>query len=670
MRDVTLAAVCAALFFSTSRAAVNDGITVTHFETLQTLSIEKGVATGSQKVQDGRARALRFTAFGREFDLQLEPNDRLLSAASQKSLGGAVATYRGKIEGQAGSWARLVIAEGTPRGLIWDGTEMFAVEAPDDNAVQSSSSVIYRLADTHVAPGAMSCGAVSTGSGAEILGDLVGELGKTMVKVSGAVSQIEIGAVGDYEFFNSNGGGSEVAILTRLNNVDGIYSEQLGVQVVIDELQVFTTASDPFSAATDAGDLLDEVANYRVSTNAQRSRGLTHLYTGRDLDSNTVGIAFVNQLCHSRYGAGLSQASSNATFDSLVAAHEIGHNFGAPHDGEKGSACGRETGKFIMSSTLNGSETFSACSIEVMQPNIDAASCITALPTVDVSVAVEAAPQSVFLGNEATVQFGVANNGSDLATNAALEVTLPANVSLDSATASQGTCTSGAGVVDCALGTISAGSSHTVTLLLTAVDPGNGEFAASASADADNDPDNNAATAQMTVDPAVDLAVDSIGSIQMDVDQSASVAVTLQNRSVLNASGVELSVSLADGLEAEAASWPLGGCTLSAQQVTCTTDHFPAQSDTTLDLDLRKTTDAQLSFEVSLTSTEADANAADNRATGTTTVSAAAATQPSASSGSSPGGGGAVGLLSLALAGCAALRRRRSANRQPEPLLY
>ena len=61
-----------------------------------------------------------------------------------------------------------------------------------------------------------------------------------------------------------------------------------------------------------------------------------------------MGVAYSSALCSTRFGAGLSEGNAGAMFDSLVAAHEIGHNFGAPHDGKAGSACESEMGDFIM----------------------------------------------------------------------------------------------------------------------------------------------------------------------------------------------------------------------------------------------------------------------------------------------------------------------------------
>lgn len=658
MKGFGAAAVCAALLFPAFDAQAADGIAVTHFEPLQRLSVEKSRPTAATKLEHPGTVAVGFDALGRAFELQLEPNDRLLAGNARRALTGDAQAFRGRLAGSPGSWVRIVLADGMPRGIIVDGGHVYAIEAPGDSAVTAASAVIYRLADVVIEPGTLRCGASMSGSAARMFGNVVGELETAMAQAPGATRQIDIGAIGDFEFFDGNGGTSEAAILTRLNIVDGIYSEQLGVQIHVEELEVFADPSDPFSDTTVPGDLLDELVSYRRNTQAQSSQGLTHLYTGRDLDTNTVGIAFTNVLCHPSHGAGLTQAGGNPTFDSLVAAHEIGHNFGAPHDGESGSACESETGEFIMAPTLNGSDEFSQCSILQMQPNIDSASCIVPLPSSDMSLVLDGSLDPVLLGNSATVRFTATNVGTETAENVAVSVALPTLVSLDSATVSQGSCSSGAGQVDCSIGTVPGGSDATVTVNVTAVDTGTDAFTAAVTSDTDDFAGNDTSTAELTVDPAVNLVVNAIAGRQVDVNGSTSVSVALDNLAVLDASGVELSVSLTGGLRANAASWTLGDCTVGAQQVDCQAGSFPSQSGATLNLDLTATTAGQSTYEVSLTSAEAEAQPGDNSATGSVT-----ATEPAATASDGSGGGGASAWLSLLFLGALVLRRLRIDSR-------
>jgi hypothetical protein len=320
-------------------AAEGNGVSVTHYEPLQRLSFHSEVAAEESTQQLIRSAApveLNFDAMGKSFDLQLEPHSILLSAEYRSASPDGINAYRGQLANNPDSWARIVVYNGIPRGVIWDGSEMYAIEAPGDSIVKTDVPVIYRLADTLIEPGSISCGSqVHATNGAELMASVSGELTTVVAQAPGAVSEITMAAIGDSSFTSDHGGDADAAadIVARLLIVDGYFSEQVGVQVDVTHMETYsdpaadplTTPVDPATGETDPSALLDDLGLYRQATPAQNSRGLTHLFTGRDLTGTTAGIAFVGSLCQTRSGAGLSEGDRGLAIDALVAAHEIGH---------------------------------------------------------------------------------------------------------------------------------------------------------------------------------------------------------------------------------------------------------------------------------------------------------------------------------------------------------
>ncbi len=639
-----------AAFFSVANAADRNNFSVSHFEPLQRLELR--VASAANVGQEAglvASTVMSFDALGRSFDLELEHNSRLMNAARQNPSLEGIDIYRGEIAGAEGSWVRIVMADGVPSGMFFDGQELYAIEAPGDSAVNSSAPVVYRLADAYIAPGSVTCGGsahmASAASAAEmLLGELDG-----ISQAPGAVSEIEVGTVGDFEFTTAQGGDAAAAqaITTRMNNVDGIFSAQLGVQISVTAIETFNTDTDPFTTS-DAPVLLDELSNYRSVTPTQNSAGLSHLWTGRDLNGTTVGIAWTGALCSNFFGAGLSEGNGGAVFDSLVAAHEIGHNFGAPHDGESGSACEAQAGDWLMSPRLNGESNFSPCSISEMTDDIGRASCIAALPSIDMVVGLQSSA-SILFGADTDLSFDVVNNGTLDATNVSADFTIPSNLTLGAVVPSAGSCTTGTGTVSCALGDVPGLGVRTVDITVTPNALGAGMVSATVSADVDNRPENNQESQQVSVDPAVDLVVNTPTGASIKVNKTTNITARLENRATINATGVTLTVDLGNALQATAANWPGGTCTVTAQQVTCQAATFAAQSNSTVSVSATGISEGNPNITVSLASVEADLVPGDNSRNGRVEVR----------QGSDDSGGGSTGPLFLVLLGLVALLRRR-----------
>jgi hypothetical protein len=341
-----------------------------------------------------------FDAYGRHFDLNLELNENIRRGVSTDR--SDIKPYRGTVSGQTGSWVRLTQTRDGWRGVISDGRELYAIEPENElqtalapssgvgGAASSSTPVMYRLADALMPDGAGYCGTdldeslTSHAARPTALKAFTHIAKDISTKDTGAAATkaLVVGVVADHEFTDNVGSDPEGAIVSRMDVVDGIWYSQVGVEIVLGPITVLTDANDTFSATTDPTDLLSEVATYRGKLPTSDGTGLTHLMTGRTMDGNIIGIAYLGAICNGDYSASLSQSTVSTTMGALVAAHELGHNFNSIHDGVPG-VCASTPQTYLMAPTINYSNQFSSCSLGQINALVATASCLkeVAAPT-------------------------------------------------------------------------------------------------------------------------------------------------------------------------------------------------------------------------------------------------------------------------------------------------
>jgi hypothetical protein len=441
-----------------------------------------------------------FDAYGRRFSVDLESNDRLQNAL--RSAGAARPAnghlLRGKLQSTPGSWVRLSKFGDGIEGAIWDGRELYVVTSLSRisaNLVQQpdgvGDTVIYRLSDTEGALPEQFCGVEARlpASGANAptalkqYESLVADL-RANALTPNATEQLDISIITDAAFQDHYGNLAHDAILSRINMVDGIFSEQVGILLMPSELHTTNQSPEPFNSNNPAT-LLESLADYREATPAVRASGLAHLITGRDLDGNVVGIAFRDSLCEVHDGVSLSDSSSGSFYGALIMAHELGHNFGAEHDGQAGSACAATPANFLMAPAVNSSGTFSQCSVQAMQGPIARARgrCIGALRYADLTLDVPASPFAVDASAAFSLPVTVRSIGTLAAQGSVLRIDLPSEITFDSVPAL--TCTVTGSVVLCPIGSLATGETRSIDVRLRGV--ALRTFTVTVSVEADND---------------------------------------------------------------------------------------------------------------------------------------------------------------------------------------
>ena len=335
---------------------------------------------------------------GRQFDLELEPNDLFTPDAQEVWVGRhskrhAVRRdeiFKGHVAGDAGSWVRISLRAGAMDGIIRTSDDIYFVEPLSrfEPSAAADDMIVYRLSDTESDWTPESCAAAipnghhpahdaGTGSGAAgAFQEVADAMGGAAVATS--LQQADISIVADYEYYLRHGSNSAADMQSIMNQVDGVYQGEIGVTLRVTQTVVYTTVDDPFSDTTDYSALLNELSSYRSAAGSPMAgTDLTHLFTGRDLDGNIIGIAWIGAVCSSYYGASLGQ---DFTTDNkslvLLTAHEMGHNFGAYHDNQSGSPCASTPFGYIMNPSLDPSLNlqFSACSKSYIATEVAAAS--------------------------------------------------------------------------------------------------------------------------------------------------------------------------------------------------------------------------------------------------------------------------------------------------------
>lgn len=670
-----LVCIASAFFLATSAqgasATLGSGARILYFEPFTTkIDPRPALARKTSNV-----RQVKYEAYGRRFELALEPNEALrgASAAPAPSTASGVTLYRGQLMGKPGSWARIATRGSDVHGLVWDGTELYVIEpsaAVRDSLVpplnpDAARTVMFRMSDTILESRAAFCSSPATPTkGDETYAALLDELRATKdlprrMQAPTADLRLQLSAIGDASFraqFDSDAAARD-AMLIRLNNVDGIFSAEFGVELQVPTTAIYDTASDPLSATTSPTDLLDRLGALRQNSAELRATGVTHLFTGRDLDGYTVGIGYVDTLCQRKFAAGLTEIRGRGLWlESLITAHEIGHNFGSVHDGEE-SCSSVAQNQFLMSPTVfPANATFSSCSRNLIQASLSRASCVVALAPADLDIASDLGATRIGLGRTFEWELSVTNAGGRLAQAARLDVSIPAALSASDAWIGGGACAIGAGTVQCELGDVPAGATRTLHLELTGHELGANSLTAQLSSVSDANTLNDTGDGTIVIEPELDMAVTLRASVS-NIDAGATFAAdfNVTNTAEIAAKGTQITFALPTNVTAIAVSVVNGTCTLVPKPACIVPVLAPGQSATG-SIDLRADTAGAGDISAQLSGDYFDPNQPNDVASQPITV-VAGKTARSAKTDTNKGGGGSFSFLFIGALGAVGVMR-------------
>ncbi|MCC6284783.1 MAG: hypothetical protein IT439_05700 [Phycisphaerales bacterium] len=188
--------------------------------------------------------------------------------------------------------------------------------------------IVYRATDTQPLPYVCGTPDVPGDGHAQHDGD-----GNGRVEV---YKQAQIAIDADFQFFQLNGS-SETNTVNDIENVMATVSisYQLDVDItyLITQIIVRTSSGANPYTSNNSSTLLNQFQAHWNANHAGVTRDVAHLFTGREVDGNVIGIAFLGQICNLGSAYGLSQSRFTGAFSLRVAltAHELGHNWNAQH---------------------------------------------------------------------------------------------------------------------------------------------------------------------------------------------------------------------------------------------------------------------------------------------------------------------------------------------------
>ena len=276
-------------------------------------------------------------------------------------------TYRGAVQGQPRSRVAGSLIDGQLSVVIaLESGETWQIQPVSDYGIvgaPNASHVIYQGKDIGEVEGV--CGTDDIPQPLADLGDQDNDGDPTSSGTGLSMTDIAFDA--DWEFYLANGS-SVPATVADIENVmvkvELVYERDTDISYEITTFVVRTTNADPYSS-TDAGTLLNQ---FRVAWNTAPETSIrsdiAQLFTGKNLNGGTVGIAWVGTVCNVS-GLGYSLVQSrfhpNSDLRASLSAHELGHNWNSLHCSGGGchimcsfiNGCGGTTGTNLKFGTLS-----------------------------------------------------------------------------------------------------------------------------------------------------------------------------------------------------------------------------------------------------------------------------------------------------------------------------
>jgi hypothetical protein len=250
---------------------------------------------------------------------------------------GAPRTMRGGVEGDPASDVRASLIGGGLEAVIrlGDGTT-WAIQpaAAGVPGLDARAHVVYQEGDVSP-PQGFHCGVPDPAPGTTAAPAGGGPMPRT---TGDRITDIAFDA--DVEYYHLLGSNVQNVINDIegiMNAVEGIYEFNTDISYEETVFVVRTAEPDPYST-TDPNALLNQFDSTWSANFGTIRRDVAHLFTGKEVDGNVIGISELSTICSTTSAFGLSQSryTGNLTLRRSLTAHELGHNWSATHCNNSG----------------------------------------------------------------------------------------------------------------------------------------------------------------------------------------------------------------------------------------------------------------------------------------------------------------------------------------------